>query len=478
MNDMSKYDVIVIGGGAGGLTVAAGSASMGAKVALIEKEKQLGGDCLHYGCVPSKALIQSAKMVKEARQAALEFGLELKGVADLSVAKERVRKAIATIQEHDDPERFRKLGVDVYHSYGRFKDNKHVELDTGEVLEGKRIIIATGSRPMIPQIEGVDEVNYLTNETIFDLDKAPKRLGVIGAGPIGLELAQAMARFGSKVTVIESSSTIFNQEDEDVIPPIQEVLEKELTLILNSKVEKVQTTETGIILTIASDDQKQQIEVDELLIAAGRKPNIEGLGLEHAGVKIERGHIVVKDTLQTAAPNIYAIGDVNGKFPFTHGAGAEGKTVIANAVFGLKKKMNYDHMPWVTYTDPEVYHLGLTEEQARKKFGENISVYRVSTGEVDRFVADRDLNGLVKVITNKSGIIVGAHAVGKSASDWMQEIVFAKQHGHKIGDLSSVIHPYPTHGAILQQTADQYWRKKLFGGWIPKLTKKYIQWFR
>jgi pyruvate/2-oxoglutarate dehydrogenase complex dihydrolipoamide dehydrogenase (E3) component len=475
---MSKYDVIVIGGGAGGLTVAAGSASMGAKVALIEKEKQLGGDCLHYGCVPSKALIQSAKMVKEARQAALEFGLELKGVADLSVAKERVRKAIATIQEHDDPERFRKLGVDVYHSYGRFKDNKHVELDTGEVLEGKRIIIATGSRPMIPQIEGVDEVNYLTNETIFDLDKAPKRLGVIGAGPIGLELAQAMARFGSKVTVIESSSTIFNQEDEDVIPPIQEVLEKELTLILNSKVEKVQTTETGIILTIASDDQKQQIEVDELLIAAGRKPNIEGLGLEHAGVKIERGHIVVKDTLQTAAPNIYAIGDVNGKFPFTHGAGAEGKTVIANAVFGLKKKMNYDHMPWVTYTDPEVYHLGLTEEQARKKFGENISVYRVSTGEVDRFVADRDLNGLVKVITNKSGIIVGAHAVGKSASDWMQEIVFAKQHGHKIGDLSSVIHPYPTHGAILQQTADQYWRKKLFGGWIPKLTKKYIQWFR
>lgn len=475
---MSTYDVIVIGGGAGGLTVAAGSASMGAKIALIEKEKQLGGDCLHYGCVPSKSLIQSAKMAKEARQAALEFGLELKGEADLSVAKERIKNAIATIQEHDDADRFRALGVDVYRSYGRFKDAKHVELDSGEVLEGKRIVIATGSSPMIPQIEGIDDIHYLTNETIFELDKTPNRLGVIGAGPIGLELAQSMARFGSKVTVIEFAPTIFKQEDTDVILPIQEALEKEITLLLNSKVEKVQTTVTGIIVTISSGDQKQQIEVDELLIAAGRKPNIEGLRLELAGVKIERGHIVVKETLQTTAPNIYAIGDVNGQFPFTHGAAAEGKTVIANAVFGLKKKMNYDHMPWVTYTDPEVYHLGLTEEQARKKFGENINVYRVSSGEVDRFVADRDLNGLVKVITNKKGMILGAHAVGKSPSDWMQEIVFAKQHGHKLGDLSRVIHPYPTHGAILQQIADQYWRKKLFGGWIPRVTKKYVQWFR
>jgi pyruvate/2-oxoglutarate dehydrogenase complex dihydrolipoamide dehydrogenase (E3) component len=474
----STYDLIVIGGGAGGLTVAAGAAFLGAKVALVEKEEQPGGDCLHYGCVPSKALIQAAKMVYTSRVAAKEFGYKLEGEANFEIARERIQQAIATIQIHDDADRFRQLGVDVYHSFGRFKDSKSVILDTGEVLKGKRFVIATGSSPMIPPIEGMEHVHYLTNESIFKLEKAPKRLGVIGAGPIGLELAQAMARFGSQVTVLEAGPNIFAREDAEIIPLIREELEKELTLLLQTKVIKLQSTSTGITIIISRDGEEQHLEVDELLIATGRKPNIHGLGLEEVGVQVERGHIVVKETLQTTTPAIYAVGDVNGQYPFTHAAGAEGKVVLANALFGLRRKMSYASLPWITYTDPEVFHLGLTEQEAREQIGDSIKVYTVSTGEVDRFIADRDVKGLVKVITNKKGVILGAHAVGKSAGDWMQEIVFAKQHGHKLGDISSVIHPYPTHGAILQQTADQYWRKKLFDGWIPKLTKKYIQWFR
>jgi pyruvate/2-oxoglutarate dehydrogenase complex dihydrolipoamide dehydrogenase (E3) component len=476
---VKNYDLIVIGGGAGGLTVAAGAASMGAKVALVEKEKQPGGDCLHYGCVPSKALIESAKKVYTSRKAADEFGFEIQGKADLSVAKKRVKSAIAEIQKHDDADRFRDMGVDVYHGYGRFKDKHHIHIDSGEVIKGKRIVIATGSRPAIPPIEGIESVHYMTNETIFELEETPNRLVVVGAGPIGLELAQSLARFGSKVTVVEFAPTIFGREDAELVPYVQEALEKELTFKLDTKVEMVEEKSNGEkIVTINSNGVKETIMTDAILVAAGRKPNIDKLGLEGIGVQVDRGSIVVGDTLQTSIPHIYAVGDVTGAFPFTHAAGLEGKVVIANAVFGLKKKVSYDHVPWVTYTDPEVFHLGLTEAEAREKVGDEIQVYRVATDDVDRFVADRQLDGFLKVITDKNGKIIGAHAVGKGAGDWMQELVFAKQNGHKIGDISNVIHPYPTHGAILQRAADQYWRKKLFQGWIPKLSKKYIQWFR
>lgn len=483
---MKSYDLIVIGGGAGGLTAAAGAASMGANVALIEKEEQPGGDCLHYGCIPSKALIESAKMVYTAKKAAEEFGFFINGKADLSVAKKRVMSAIAEIQKHDDADRFREMGVDVYHGYGRFKDAHHVQIDSGkerkgteEVIRGKRIVIATGSSPRIPPIEGIETVTYLTNETIFELDEAPNRLVVIGAGPIGLELAQSLARFGSKVTVIEFASDIFVKEDPELVPYVKKALEKEISFKFNMRVEKVEENSAGEkVVTIDSIEGTETIVSDAILIAAGRKPNIDNLGLELIVVNVERGNIVVSETLQTSVPHIYAVGDVTGAFPFTHAAGLEGKTVIANAVFGLKKKVNYDHVPWVTYTDPEVFHLGLTETEAKEKFGNRIQVYRVTSDDVDRFVADRELNGFLKVVTDKNGKILGAHAVGKGAGDWMQEIVLAKQKGIKIGDISNVIHPYPTHGAILQRAADQYWRKKLFQGWIPKLSKKYIQWFR
>lgn len=474
-----KYDLIVVGGGAGGLTAAAGAASLGAKVALIEKEQQPGGDCLHYGCVPSKALIHAAKQVHQARKSAASFGQTIHGQADIQTALKRVKAAIAHIQKHDDADRFRKMGVDVYHGFGTFQDNHHVQVEDKETLYGKRIVISTGSRPLIPPIEGLQDAGFLTNETIFDLNSLPGRLLVIGAGPIGLELAQSMARLGSKVTVAEYSPKLFGREDEELVPYIQSVLEKELTLLLNTKVVQVEKLTNGEKkVTISQGSSQSSITVDEILVATGRGPNTDQINLDRAGVKTDNGYIQVNAQLQTTVPNIYAIGDVLRAFPFTHAAGMEGKLVVGNAVFGLRRKMNYENVPWVTYTDPEVFHLGLTEKEARQQHGDTIRVYSVTLDDVDRFVADHETNGMVKLITDRKGKILGAHAVGKDAGDWMQEIVFAKQYGRKVGDISQVIHAYPTRSAALQRTADLYWRQKLFTGMLPKLMRRYIQWFR
>ncbi|WP_332893192.1 dihydrolipoyl dehydrogenase family protein [Lottiidibacillus patelloidae] len=470
---------MVIGGGAGGLTVASGAASLGATVALIEKNSELGGDCLHYGCVPSKAFIAAAKEVHQAQRAAEQFGFELNGKPDFSTAMKRVKDAIAHIQVHDSKERFTKLGVSIYHGEGTFKDKHHVVINNREIIKGKKIVIATGSRPNVPPIEGLKEVKFLTNESIFDLKNKPDRLLVIGGGPIGLEMAQSFARFGSEVTVAEAGPTIFGREDEDMIPIIKKELEKEISILYNAMTKKVEANAKGEkVVTIKQNNELKTYTFDEIIVSAGRKNNIEKLGLENIGVDVDKGAIVVNDYLQTSISNIYAIGDINGNFPFTHAAGMEGKVVVRNAVFGIKGKVNYDHTPWVTYTDPEVYHLGLTEQDAKDKYGEEFRTYKVAMNDVDRFIADRNNVGLLKVITKKNGHILGAHAVGKNASDWMQEIVMAKTNGLKIGSISNVIHPYPTHAAIVQQTADLYWREKLFNGSIPTITKKYIKWFR
>jgi pyruvate/2-oxoglutarate dehydrogenase complex dihydrolipoamide dehydrogenase (E3) component len=476
---MNRYDLIVLGGGAGGLTVAAGAASMGAKVALIEKEEQPGGDCLHYGCVPSKAFIAAAKEVHLARIAAREFGFIMEGEPDFLHALNRVKSAIADIQKHDDANRFRKMGIDVFQGFGTFKDDHHIEITGGETLYGKRIVISTGSSPVIPPVEGLREAGFLTNETVFDLQNKPDRLLVIGAGPIGLELAQSFARFGSQVTVVEFASALFGREDEELVPYIRSVLVEELTLLMDTKVQKVELLESGEKqITIVQGTGERTMIVDEILVAAGRRPNTDRIGLENTGLETDQGYIAVNERLQTTLPHIYAVGDVLRAFPFTHAAGMEGKVVVGNAVFGLRRKINYEHVPWVTYTDPEVFHLGYTEKEAREQYGDEIQVYKVTLNDVDRFAADREKNGMVKVITDKKGIILGAHAVGKDAGDWMQEVVFAKQHGHKIGDISHVIHPYPTHGAAVQRAADQFWRSKLFNGGLPKILKMYIKWFR
>ncbi|HEX6923095.1 MAG TPA: FAD-dependent oxidoreductase [Bacillales bacterium] len=476
---MKAYDLIVIGGGAGGLTVAGGAANLGMSVALIEKNEALGGDCLHYGCVPSKALIAAANKVHDARRAADEFGMALSGAPDFKAAHGRIKAAIAEVQEEDSTERFEQFGVDIYFGQGQFRDSHSVEVGGSKVLEGKRIVIAVGSGPSIPPIEGVNEVDFLTNETIFELEEAPDSMVVVGGGPVGLELGQAFARFGTNVTLIESSASLFRKEDADIAVHASQALEKELHLMLGTRVKKISEVDGQKVLTVQQNEESGSgyITADQVLLATGQKPNLGGLGLENAGVRTEEGHIEVNSALQTSVSHIYAVGDVIGTFPFTHAAGMEGKIAAANVVFGLKRKVRYENVPWVTYTDPVVFHLGLTEEEARKK-DKDIRVYTVNPAEVDRFVSERDKNGLLKVITDRKNRILGAHAVGKQADDWMQEMIFAKHHGHKFRDLADVIHPYPTHGEILQTGADQYWWKILFEGKLSKLLKTYVRRFR
>ncbi len=414
---MNKYDVIVLGGGAGGLTVAAGAASMGAKVALVEKNDELGGDCLHYGCVPSKALIDAAKTVHSAKEASVAFDFDLSGEVNLEKVMDRVHAAIADIQEHDSKERFEALGIDLYFEKGHFLDEHIVSVSNNKNIKGKRIVIATGSSPFIPPIEGIDQIDYLTNESIFYLKNLPKRLAVVGGGSIGLELSQGFARLGSEVTIIEGSPALMGREDKEIVPYLQNALEKDLTLKLNTKVTKVKQSGEEKVIIVEQNGESEVMTVDAVLIATGRNPNIESLNLNKIGVNTEKGNIVVNEQLQTTQRHIYAIGDTIGTFPFTHAAGMEGKVAVSNAIFGLWRKVYYDAVPWVTYTDPEIYHLGMTEKEAREKYGEDISVYKVGVDEVDRFVAEREKSGLLKIITNKKGYIIGAHAAGKDAGN-------------------------------------------------------------
>ena len=474
---MNKYDVIVIGGGAGGLTVASGASSLGAKVALVEKEKHLGGDCLHVGCVPSKAFIQAAKDIYSARVNATTLGLEVTGEVSLKEVNKRVQQSIATIQEHDSDERFTSMGIDLYKGLGGFTSDHTVEINGTEIY-GKRIVIATGSRPFITAIEGLKEAGYWTNEDIFHQEVLPKELLVIGGGPIGLELSQAMARLGSKVTVVERNEALLSKEDRAVQKAALELLERELTIWFNSDVKGVQLKNGKKVVSIEKNGKLTQLAVDEILVAVGRRPNSDQLQLDKAEVQQnEKGFIPTNEKLQTNISHIYAIGDINGNFPFTHVAGEEGKTVVQNAVLGIPKKMNYDQIPWIIYTDPEIFHIGLTEKEAKEQMS-NFSVYEVPLGEVDRFVADHESKGIIKILTDTKGKIIGAHGIGKGVGDWMQTVIFAMKQGHKIGDLSQMMYPYPNHAAAIQRTADLYWREKLFKGIIPKLTKKYIQWFR
>ncbi|MBS7529585.1 FAD-dependent oxidoreductase [Hazenella sp. IB182353] len=473
---MKKYDLIVLGGGAGGLVAAAGAASFGAKVALIDPGP-LGGDCLWTGCVPTKSFIHSSKLIYTAKSAG-EFGLKTEGKPEFKEAKARLERAIQTIQKHDDPQRFIDMGIDYYDGRGSFAGKHEMIIDGSEKIYGKRIVIATGARPFIPPIQGLREAGYETNETILKRSQTPKSLLVIGGGPIGLEYAQAFARFGSQVTVVEMAPSILIHDDEDCIPPVMKTLKEEgIQIFTGAEIKEVSVTKEAKQVVMIHQGKEKKIAVTDILVATGRTPNIEALNLDSVGIQTERGVIVVNDRLQTTLKHVYAVGDVIGKFAFTHAAGEEGKLVVSNAVLGLRRKINYQHLPWVTYTDPQVFHLGMTEREARQK-DTKIQVYKTTLAEADRFITEQAEAGLVKIITDKRGVILGAHAVGSDAGDWMQEIVFAKRYGHKIGDLSQVIHPYPARTGALQKTADLFWRDKLFSSKITKWIARYVRWFR
>lgn len=463
------YDIIIIGGGAGGLTVASGAASLGAKTALIEKRESLGGDCLHYGCVPSKALIEAANEIHTARNSSYA-GIDASGEVDLGKIMERVNRSVETIQESDSKERFETMGVDVYKGAPEFLGDRKLKVE-GDILEAKKIVIATGSSVNKPPIEGLDAADYWTNETVFQQTELPRSLTFIGAGPVGLEIAQAFARLGCDVTVLEGGNTILKKEDPSIRDKAMEILSREITFITEARVEKV--SDGGKKVYYTKNGKEQSLETDKLFLAAGRKPNTEGMNLTETGVVFDdKGFVHVDDTMRTANPHVFAIGDVTGHMPFTHVAGEHGKLVVQNALYSLKRKMSYETIPWNTYTTPEIFHLGKTREEVEEAY-----VYETRLNEVDRFVAEHATEGFVKIITDRKGKIIGAHAIGKGAGDWMQPVVAVMNRGGHIKELSDMVYPYPNHPAALEAVSGQYWRLKLFSGIAPVLSRRYLKWF-
>jgi pyruvate/2-oxoglutarate dehydrogenase complex dihydrolipoamide dehydrogenase (E3) component len=475
-----SYNLVVIGAGTAGLVSAAGAAGLGAKVALIERH-YLGGDCLNYGCVPSKAIIRSARAVAALRDAA-RYGVEAPDnfKVDFGAVMARMRRLRAGISHHDSALRFRDLGVDVFLGQAKFLSGDSVEVD-GKVLRFKRAVIATGARAVQPQIEGMAEAGFLTNETVFSLTELPTRLAVMGAGPIGCEFAQACQRLGSQVTLLHKYDRIMNKEDADAAAVIQGVFQREgINLILNYQPVRVRKTETGKVIEYISNGQPGILEVDEILIGAGRTPNVEGLNLEAAEVVYEPGKgrgVLVNDHLQTSNHRIYAAGDICSPYQFTHTADFQARLVIQNALFFGRRKMSTLVIPWCTYTDPEVAHVGLSEAAAQKQ-DIKYTVFTRDLKDVDRAIVDGDEAGFVKVLVKKdSDKILGATIVARHGGEMISEITTAMVAGLGLGGLANVIHPYPTQAEAIRQTGDLYNRTRLTPR-VKNLFSLFLKWRR
>ena len=433
-----KYDIVIIGGGSAGLVVASAAAQLKAKVALVERDK-LGGDCLWFGCVPSKSLIHASRVAYQVKNAA-RFGIYTEP-PEIEFAKVtgHVQQVIANIQPHDSPERFRGLGVEVIFGEGKFIDKKTFEVD-GQQLTARAFVIATGSRPAIPSVEGLHSADFLTNEKVFDLKERPNSLVIIGAGPIGCELGQAFSRLGSNVTIISSKSHILPKEEPEAALVVQKQFESEgINILKEVRAEKVEVVDGKKQVTAGG----KNIIVDEILFAGGRLPNVESLNLEVAGVEVGKQGIIVNEKLQTTNSKIYACGDVIGGYQFTHVAGYEAVVALTNALFFPISKVNYRVIPWATFTDPELARVGLTEKQAKERYGDDVCVLKQPFSGVDRAQAEAATTGFGKIITKGNGEILGAHLVGISAGELIHEIVLAMSHKLPVSALTG-IHVYPT----------------------------------
>jgi pyruvate/2-oxoglutarate dehydrogenase complex dihydrolipoamide dehydrogenase (E3) component len=471
------YDLGVIGGGAAGLTATAGAAQFGAKTVLIEKADALGGDCLHFGCVPSKTLIRTAGVWNLARRAR-EFGLP--GLTlppvDLGAVMDRVRSVIATIQEHDSPERFCRLGAEVRFGSPRFVDDRTVALN-GARLTARSWIVATGSGPAIPPVEGLGNVPFWTNETIFSQKELPGRLLVMGGGPVGLELAQAFGRLGSAVTVVEMNDRILGPEDPDVAQLLKRSLEAEgVTFLLGHKVLQAASSGKEIRLVAApaaaggEGGESRVLTGDALLVATGRKASVEGLDLEAAGVAYTGRGIPADARMRTNVPHIYACGDVNGVFPFTHVAGYEGGIALSNAVLRLPRKADYAKVAWCTYTDPEVASVGLNETRA-KAAGVEYRVLESHFRENDRALAEGEPEGKIKALITPGGKILGCQIIGTRAGELIHEWVAAINGGVKLSALAGAIHVYPTLSEVSKKAAGVFYSEKLFSERTRKILR-------
>ena len=476
-----RYNIVIIGAGTAGLITAVIAASLGAKVALIEKHL-MGGDCLNVGCVPSKGIIRAARAWADLRRSS-EFGLHIPaGVKyDFGAVMARMRKLRARISHNDSAHRYKNLGVDVYIGSGRFAggDSIQVEGPAGHrTLTFARAAICSGARALVPPTPGLLDAGYLTNETVFSLTELPPRLGVIGAGPIGCELAQSFARFGSQVFLVEATHGIMPNEDRDAAEVVeQQMLRDGVTLLCCGKDLKVQKTESGKRLTVDSHGQQYDVRVDEILIGVGRAPNVEGLGLETVGVEYDKAGVKVNDRLQTTNPTIYAAGDVCSRYKFTHAADAMAQIVIQNALFPHPFGLAYASvdslaMPWCTFTEPEVAHVGLYEKDAKEK-GIEVETYTYKLDEVDRAILDGEEEGFARIHIQKgTDKIIGATIVAAHAGDMISEFSVLMKSGAGAKTLAGTIHPYPTQAEVNKKVVN-LWRKAHFSlgtkSWLTKL---------
>ena len=464
-----EFDMGVIGGGAAGLTVTSGAAQLGAKTLLVEKEEALGGDCLHFGCVPSKTLIKTAHvyhLMKNAKQ----FGLpeiDLPPV-DFKNVRDRIHSVINTIQHHDSEERFCGLGAKVVFGEPKFEDPHTIGLN-GATYSAKNWVIAAGSSAAIPPIEGLDKTPFITNREIFSLDHLPKSLVILGGGPIGTEMSQAFSRLGTQVSVVDMADQILSKEDKDMADTVMEVLRSEgVTFYLNVAV--VGTKDLGTEREVILKDSQGKIfglRGEMLLVALGRIANTGGMGLEDIDVEFDRRGIKVDNRLRTTVKHIYGAGDVIGGYQFTHAAGYEGGVVISNAIFHLPRKTKYTYLPWCTYTDPELASIGMNEKQAREA-GITYSIWTEEFKDNDRSLAEGEKVGKVKMILNEKEKPIGVQILGPHAGDLISEWVAMFSGNVKLSTLASAVHPYPTIGEINKKVVGNFFSPKIFSAKVQK----------
>ena len=465
----SRYNMVVVGAGTAGLVTAAGVAGLGGKVALIERYL-LGGDCLNFGCVPSKTLIAASRVAAGLRRADRYGITSAAGEVDFAAIMERVRRVRAQVSHHDAAERFRDMGVDIFLGDAAFIGPSTVEVG-GLQLQFARACIAAGARAFRPEIEGLADAGFHTNETIFSLTELPRRLAVLGSGPLGCELAQAFARLGSEVTIIERSSQFLGKEDHDAAEIVgQSFMRDGIDCMLNTEVRRVARDENGKHLLLSTPDGEKTVTMDDILVGFGRVPNVDGLGLGAAGVEYDARHgVKVDDHLRTTNKRIYAAGDVCLKHKFTHTADAAARIVIQNALFWGRKKFSALTIPWCTYTDPEVAHVGLYEHEAQERSIE-VDTFTKPFTDNDRTLTEGEDQGFIRILVKKgSDRIVGATIVGPRAGDMISELSIAMAGKVGLGTIAGVIHPYPTLAEAIKGTGDLYNRTRL----TPRIKKMF-----
>ncbi len=478
MTEQIKADICVIGAGSGGLSVAAAAAAFGEKVVLLEKAK-MGGDCLNYGCVPSKAMIAAGKQAQAIRDA-VKFGVSAgEPEVNYQAVHDHIHSVIAAIEPNDSVERFEGLGVQVIQQAGKFKDAKTVVTADGKTeITARHFVISTGSSAAKLPIEGLDDVNYLTNETIFDLTEQPQKLVIIGGGPIGMELAQAQRRLGTDVTVLEAFNVLGKDDPELTAVVIDQIRRDGVELREGAKILRVEKGDEAFdhsakIILEGENGEEEVLEATHLMVAAGRAPNVNGLDLEKANIAYDKRGIQVKDTLKTTNRRVFAIGDVTGGLQFTHVAGYHAGLVIRAVLFRMNARENRNIIPWVTYTAPEMAHVGMNEEQAKKKH-RDIRILRWPYGENDRAQAERKTAGLIKVVTDKRGNILGASIVGESAGEMINMWSLIISQKMNVKAITGFVSPYPTLSEIGRRAAISYY------GDLPKkpMIRRTISFFK